>query len=196
MMKFDQQIQPTRLRLRKLRWNENQLSPAAKSDLLAEILENLYLTLESLNVATEELTVAIKELRLQTRRLHHQKLAIEFEHDQDLLNFTSDCCLVTDSKFIIQGADRTAANLLNVAQRYLVGKPLTVFVALEEHRLFFTQLNQLDQSRSVQDWELCLQPRGGASLPVSITLSAITDTQEELIGWRWLIRNITDRKCL
>ena len=198
MSKVDQQIQAAHQRLKKLRWDVNHSPPAAKSDLLTEALEDFSLILETLNVITEELTVAAEELRCQNEELQaaHQTLAIEHDRYHDLFEFAPDSYLVTNPKGVIQEVNRKAADLLNVAQRFLIGKPLTVFVAQKERKPFLDQLKQLSKWGSLQDWEMCLQPREGDPLPVSISLSAITNAQDELTGWRWLIRDIAERKKL
>jgi len=48
----------------------------------------------------------------------------------------------------IREANRAAAILLNVSQRFLIGKPLITFISYEERRAFRSKLNQLRQT----DW--------------------------------------------
>ena len=219
MIKFEQEFQAAHQRLKELRWNANHSPPAAKADLLTEALEEfssvlerlsvikeelnlttqeLNVTLEELNLTTQELNITTEELRCQNEELQaaHQTLAKERDRYQELFEFAPDSYLVTDRRGVIQEANRRAAALLNVAQEFLVGKPLTVFVPLKERKPFFTQLIQLTQLRSFKNWEMRLQPRHGKPLPMSISLSAITNPEDELIGWRWLIRDIADRNRL
>ncbi|MDJ0706784.1 MAG: GGDEF domain-containing protein [Leptolyngbyaceae cyanobacterium MO_188.B28] len=188
---FDRQLQAAYQRLESLQKGVYCASPASTTDLLTAALEDLSLILEELTVVTEELHQKNGELIAA-----HQTLAAERKRYQELFEFAPDSYLVTDPNGVIQEANQPAASLLQVKQQFLVGKPLTVFVAPAERKPFLAQLNQLAQWRSLQDWEMCLQPRGSEPLPVAIALSAITNPQDEVIGWRWLIRNIADRKLL
>ena len=187
---LNKQLQTTAQRLKKLWLNAESASSVATADLLIGTLEELTLSLEELTVTVEELNCLNEELDAA-----YQALAIERERYQELFEFAPDSYLVTDVRGVIREANQ-AATLLKVSQRFLVGKPLTVFVALGERKPFLSQLSQLTQRRRLSDWEMCLQPRDGEPVPVAIALSAITNAQGELTGWRWLIRNIAERKRL
>ena len=193
MLHFAQEFQAARQKLARLQ-QDAYLPPKAPGELLTEALAELTLTFEELHVAIEELHSQHEELKAS-----YQALATERRRYQELFEFAPDSYLVTDPNGIIQEANQSAENLLNVSQLFLVGKPLTVFVAPAERKPFLTQLTQLTQLsqwRRLRDWEMCLQPRESDPVPVAISLSAVTNAQDELIGWRWLIRNITERKHL
>jgi len=66
----------------------------------------------------------------------------------DLFESAPDGYLVTDEVGTIREANRAAAMLLNVSQRFLIGKPLITFISYEERRAFRSKLNQLRQT----DW--------------------------------------------
>ncbi len=136
-------------------------------------LEELQITLEKLQVAEEELYQQNKALEDAFRLLEAER-----ERYQNLFEFVPDGYLVTDAVGKIQEANRAAALLLNIAPQRLVGKPLSVFVALEARRAFREQLNRLHHdprsqgavslkaqlaARS-QEWEVRLQPRQESSL--------------------------------
>ena len=46
----------------------------------------------------------------------------------------------------------------------------------------------------MNDWELLLQPREREPFPAAIAVSTICDSQGKLVGLRWLIRNLAERK--
>ncbi|MCG8368391.1 MAG: EAL domain-containing protein [Pseudanabaenales cyanobacterium] len=191
---LDKQLQTAAQRLKKLPRPADRASPVSTPVLLTEALEELTLILEELTVTTEELHCLSEKLDTA-----YQALAIERQRYQELFEFAPDSYLVTDPRGVIREANQAAATLLKVLQRFLVGKPLTVFVALGERKPFLSQLSQLSQLtqwRRLSDWEMCLQPRDSEPVPVAIALSAITNTRGELTGWRWLIRNIAERKRL
>jgi len=164
--------------------------PAQAAEVLVEALEDL-------RTALEELGVADEELRQQNEELATARLAVEAERQRyhELFDFAPDGYLITDAAGIIQEANRVAATMLGVLQRHLVGKPLMVFLALEEHEAFCAQLRlRLQQSERVQEWEMRVQPRQGAPFPVALTVATICDAQGMLGGLRWLLHDITVRK--
>ncbi|NEO30729.1 MAG: PAS domain S-box protein [Symploca sp. SIO3C6] len=157
---------------------------------------------EELEVALEEIRVSEEELRRQNEELARiqQSLATQRQKYQDLFNFAPDGYLITDTQGIIQEANSAAAYQLNVEQQLLVGKPLISYIFWQEHPTFLNKLNQLNvealQTSSleqVQTWQINLQPRDSKRFPAAIRVSVVQE-YEQLVGFRWLIRDITERK--
>lgn len=102
---------------------------------------------------------------------------------------------------IIQEANQAAATLFNINKEHLIGKPLILFVADASKPTFRTQLNRLTHISSpdfpttllYRDWELSLQPRQSEPFPADISISAILNPQSEIVGLRWLIRDMSYR---
>ncbi len=142
-------------------------------------------------LALEELQVVEEELREQNEELAVARELVELERQryQDLFEFAPDGYLVTDSAGIIQEANRAAATLLAVSQKFLVNKPFILFIAPQARPTFTTHLNNLQQ---IQEWEVYLKPRGGKTFPASIRSAAIYNSDRDLVGWRWLICNISE----
>lgn len=151
---------------------DSSLSPSAKrSDWLP--------VLEELQTALEELRVTEEELRTQNEALVASQAVIEAERQryQDLFEFAPDGYLVTDINGTIQEANSAATRLLNVEQRFLVGKPLVSFIGegaeVEARRAFRSALLRFRQGGLViglnrntgveqvppQEWEVQLHPR-------------------------------------
>ncbi|WP_193196819.1 PAS domain S-box protein [Nostoc sp. MG11] len=151
-----------------------------------QVNEELQQTLEELKVVEEELRQQNEELSAAREKLESQR-----QRYQDLFEFASDGYLVTDATGIIIEANHAAATLLCMQQRYLVGKPLILFIAQPDHPTFIAQLNNFQQT---QDWEIYLQPRRGTPFPASIRLAAVCDSRGQRVGWRWLLCDITVRK--
>ncbi len=128
-----------------------------------------------LQVALEELQVVEEELREQNEELAVARELVELERQryQDLFEFAPDGYLVTDSAGIIQEANRAAAILLAVRQKYLVNKPLILFIAHQDRQTF---TNRLKNWQQVEEWEVYLKPRGGKPFPASIRVTAIGST--------------------
>ena len=182
---FDRQIEASLQRLETIEQCANDSSSSAQ-DLLKEAIAESSIALEELHVAVEELQQQNREL-LATR----QQVEQERERYQELFEEAPDGYLVTNEQGIIQEANRAAATLLNVAQRFLVGKPLSIFIAQSAQNRF--HLEALLKMPSLQDWEINLQPRDGEPFPVAISVSA-SNHFSHLQGWRWLIRDLRERK--
>jgi PAS domain S-box-containing protein len=90
------------------------------------------------------LSVTGQELHEQTVELTATRKALESEREryQALFEFAPVAYLVTDPVARILEANRAAA-LLDVDQRFLVGKPLAAYVASEDRWQFRSTVNRL-----------------------------------------------------
>ncbi|WP_341530758.1 PAS domain S-box protein [Nostoc sp. UHCC 0302] len=162
------------------RWVEEKSAQVMEvNEELQQTLEQLRLIEEELRQQNEELIVARESAELERQRYH------------DLFEFAPDGYLVTDAAGIIKEVNSAAATLLCVPQKYLVGKPLVLYIAKQDRTTFLNQLKNLQQ---VQDWEIYLQPREGKPFPASVRVAAIYDLKGERVGWHLLFCNISERK--
>lgn len=149
-----------------------------------------------LMAALEELRAANDALQQQNAELvsAHQTAQAEDRRYQELFDFAPDGYLVTDSHGVIQEANRAAMALLNARQTDLFGKPLLLFIVGDEHRGFETQLLRLRDGKEAREWEVRVQPRGGTPFPAVCSIAPIREAQGEVVGLRWLLRDMTERK--
>ena len=189
---FYQQIETMRQRMDAL-LQESTAFPAMQRALLPVAMEELSTALEELQVAGEELHQQNEEL-VATR----QMAEVERQRYQELFDFAPDGYIVTDAGGTIQEANRAAAVLLRVPQDFLVDKPLIVFVAREEHKAFHNQLTRLQQGdvEKTQNWEMRMQPRDAAPFPADLTVAPVRDAEGNVVGLRWLVRDVTERKWM
>jgi two-component system, OmpR family, sensor histidine kinase VicK len=158
--------------------NTNQL--LLEPELLSSALEELAVVLEELNVQHEEL--------LQTR----QELELERQRYWELFEFAPDAYIVTDTQGVIQQANRFTAGLLGVRKDFLVGKPLVIFVSQAERRAFHNKLTQPEELLQYRHWQIEIQPRLGEVFPAAVAVTPVYDREKQIIGWRWLLRDIDD----
>lgn len=119
----------------------------------------------------------------------------ERQYYKELFELAPDGYLVTDARGVIQEGNRAAANLLKVSQEFLVGKPLVIFVAESQRRLFQSKLSRrLRQSTPVQEWDVLLESGDGEAINATLRVTAIRDREDKPIALGWLLRDITDRK--
>jgi PAS domain S-box-containing protein len=176
--------------------------PAAGRVACGEVVERGQLpttleeSLSKLKDAYEELQAAEEELRRQNEELACARLAAERERNryQDLFDFAPDGYLVTDAGGVILEANRVAVTMLNVPRQELSGKRLVFFIASEQRVEFVSRLSEAKESGASEKWELRFQPRERDPFPAEITLAQAHSPSGEAGIFRWLIRDITDRK--
>ncbi len=163
----------------------------ASLELLQEAIAEIAISLEELHVLAEELTAQNHELDA-TRQL----VEAERQSYQDLFNFAPDGYLVTDLTGVIQEANYAAAELLNVRQSYLIGKPLAVFIHQTELPKFCAcigKLQEQQEQKSTEEFRI-FHNHGKTDFPAEMTVALIAGNSEpKKLGLRWLFRDISDR---
>ncbi|MDX2242910.1 MAG: PAS domain S-box protein [Leptolyngbyaceae cyanobacterium bins.302] len=212
---FSRQVQAAQTRLAQLQ--QQATAPhAAFQSLLQDTIAELSISLEELHVAGEELHQQQEEL-LTTQ----QELELERQRYQNLFDFAPDAYLVTDERGIIQNANAAAADLFQVRHDFLVGKPLTLFIARPDHDFIYAELRQIAASAPrirrqtlhqptmspvqfptaspeailfLQDQAVSVQPRDQAAFPAALALSGECDAQGQIIRLYWLLRDLRERQ--
>ena len=184
--KFDQKIKSLCRRVTQLWHRSGESLP--QRQVQAEFNE--------LHSALEKLELANLELLEQNQEITLARVAVEAEQRryQDLFEFAPDGYFVTDAKGIIQEANRAAATLLNVSQQFLVGKPLSMFIAESERQSFSANLLDLQQINQARLLEARLQPLKDISFYAALTVAAMRNTSGKLLALRWLLRDVTEHK--
>jgi two-component system cell cycle sensor histidine kinase/response regulator CckA len=156
-------------------------------------------TLEDLLVAVEELRVAEEELREQNEALQiaHAEVEEDRRRYQQLFHYAPDAYLLTDLAGIVREANRSAARLFGVDPRFMAGKALVAFVALEDRPRIRAELGRWQSEPTPKSLEVRLQPRQGPPFDAAITLSvARGGPRDTAIGFRWLVRDISAQRQL
>ncbi|MEM9903972.1 MAG: PAS domain-containing protein [Cyanobacteria bacterium P01_D01_bin.44] len=168
-----------------------QIDQAPKpSALLKKAREELFTALEEVHVLLEELTA-------QHEQLETAQLILQTEHQQyfELFDLAPDGYLVTNIEGVIRQVNQVAATLLNRRQDLLVGKPIAALMAQSTLREFYTVLSRLQQGDLIQNVTFCLKPyQRSAPLYASFTIAPVCDHQGQLIGFRWLFRDLTEQR--
>ena len=148
-------------------------------------------TLHELSAAIEELQVAQEQLIESRRLLEITREELQRERDRywQLFDSAPEAYVVTGPQSEILEANRAAAELLNISQRFLTGKVLSVFVCDERAR-FVTQTATLAQAGGSADWMLRLRPRERAPVEVAARVASTGDAPERTL--RWMLRAVTN----
>ncbi|HEY9849866.1 MAG TPA: PAS domain S-box protein [Leptolyngbyaceae cyanobacterium] len=184
---FTKQLETLRLRLNKMyeSANSEQKQPV---DLLAGAFKEL-------GTASEELQVLLESLLEQTDQLYVVKTELESERQryQELFDTAPDAYLLTDLEGKIQEANSAASALLNLSQKFLIGKVLVAFIPDEDRWAFRSKLNQLKDRGRVQEWESRLQPRGGETFDAALRIVPV-NPEGKVTALRWVLRDISQEK--
>jgi PAS domain S-box-containing protein len=151
---------------------------------------------EKLNGTLEELRTAQEELRAQNERLAaaHDVIAAERQRYHELFNLGPDGYLVTDAHGSIREANVAATELLGRPRRYLVGKPIRVFVHPDAQAAFDRVLNQVRDTGRANGTELLLTMQDLA-IPVLVHVNAAGHPEVGPRFLRWIVHNLTDLKA-
>jgi PAS domain S-box-containing protein len=162
----------------------------------ADDLPDLQGALADLSAAAEELAAADEEIRHQAEEVAESRREAEAARNRyhALFDFAPDAYVTTDAVAVIEEANRAAAEMLAVEPHRLPGKPLSVFVAPEDH----TALHRLSVGWTPQmrfrQGEVLLQPHRGEPVPTAVAVAPSLGADGRVSGLRWLFRDITDRR--
>ncbi|MBN3893098.1 MAG: PAS domain S-box protein [Nostoc sp. JL31] len=188
------QIENMRKRVALLQRQSEQQKAQADIELVTAVFKEVYLTLE-------ELLLVNKDLKQQNEELSNtqQALLAQRQRYQELFEEVPDAYFVTDTKGIIQEANSAATTLLNISKSSLLGHSIGIFILEKEIIAFHLKLTHLrDRAQfpdwKMQEWEVNLRPRDKTSTMAAVKVVAIRNQYSELVGLRWLLRDISESK--
>jgi PAS domain S-box-containing protein len=153
-----------------------------------------------LSQAYEELQVTEEEIRQQNEELRaaRQDLEAERRRYQELFAFAPDGYVVTDGDGVIEEANRAASELLGVRPKFLVGKPLGLYIASDDRGTFYALINRAREGgrRRRLGAELRLCPRAGECFPAAVSVAAVRGGDGQATGMRWMVRDISESRRL
>ncbi len=164
----------------------------SRLEFMTQRVDKFLLQPELLSTVMEELSITLEELHTQHEELLASRRAVEVEKQryQELFEFAPDGYVLTNSQGTILQANYRAATLLNVRQDFLVGKPLSLFVAMSDRSEYYSHLTNIDRLIEPDHWQLTIHPRDQESFPASISVSRMLDPNFA-VGLCWLLRDIT-----
>jgi two-component system, cell cycle sensor histidine kinase and response regulator CckA len=153
---------------------------------------------EDLLVAAEELRVSEEELRQQNQALEEARdaLAEQRRRYHELFDFAPDAYFFTDLSGIIQEANLSASRMLRIDPRFIPGKALASYVAMNDRGRFRAELTKLRSEPAPHDLTLTLLPRDAPPIETAVTLSVARAPQGGAVGLRWLVRDVTAQRRL
>ncbi len=155
---------------------------ADKARVAVEALGELKTSCAQLEIAGEQ----IRDMEADLKRMH----ALARHHGsrvQALLDFLPDAYLATGLDGVITEANHAAAELLNVSQRFLAGRPLHVFLASERLE-FLAFLAALPETVAPSERPLRLRPRDRHRIDAMVRVAVTHDPSGQVNGLQWIIR--------
>jgi PAS domain S-box-containing protein len=149
---------------------------------------------QAISDAVDRLHEAQREVAAEAAELR-ELLELERLRYRDLFEWAPDAYLVTDPAGRIREVNRAAERLFGSRRDLLVGRPLTSLLDDAERRPFRLMLGRLPTLEIVSDWELAFRHRDGTPIAVAVTVSAMRDRSDMLLGLRWLVRDVSERRA-
>jgi PAS domain S-box-containing protein len=139
-------------------------------------------SITELESVLEELRVAQHQLVENRTRVEQMQLELSREREKywRLFDEMPQAFVITRSDTLITEANRAASELLNVSQRFLIGKTLSVFVCEDRTRFLLDAARIMSEVAPV-DMTLKVRPRERAPLLVKAKVTADDS------GLRWLL---------
>jgi len=159
-------------------------------------LVELHNTLEEQVVLASELQQELTECRQELTEQAAAQQAVEAERRQyqTLFDLAPDGYLVTNVAGVIHDANPTAIRLLGLPREYLVGTPLTSFIAPEALYDFHALLHALCNAQSPeQPWTSSFHPPHRQPFIGELTVAVRQEVPPHGRWYYWLLRDITAR---
>jgi PAS domain S-box-containing protein len=144
----------------------------------------------------KETALSRKDLEQAMGQLQAAQAELETERARyrDLFESAPEAYLVTDPAGRIIEANRAAERLLNKERSELLGTPLSDQLAGHEREPLEMMLARLEFLELISDWELDFR-RDGAEFASAVTVSCTRTSDGRALSFRWLVRDITERRA-
>ena len=154
--------------------------------------------LETLRSQLADLEVAWEELEQQNDDLMATREALERQRHRYLRLFDEAPFgyLVTDLHGVIEEANQAAAAMIGADQGLLQGKPLAIYLVLEDRGALRGLLSEFLTGEPAGELEVRMRPRRGQE-PITAVLTAARDLdeREQAARLRWTMRDISRAKA-
>ena len=157
---------------------------------LADLEQRVEQRTQALSAANEKLQEAERELCLRNRALKAER-----KRYQELFDGAPDGYLITDPSGTILQANQTALQMLGVSEEEIVAGELEALLVEHERAAFQSRLKNLSEEGRIEDWETEIRSANQEVLYSSVSARAVrSDKRDEVVGLRWSIRDITERR--
>jgi PAS domain S-box-containing protein len=162
-----------------------------------EMIQQLRRQQEALQASNEELAATEEELRVQNEELTVSRVELDRTRAryQDLFETAPDGYIGTDEEGVIQEANQAAGRMFGCKAAELKGNPFSALLPISERDSYLELLTCIIAGKApLGKWELELRPPGRPSFWAAVTAAASRKEEGNIVGLRWLIRDVSDSK--
>src|SRR5437773_2519492 len=127
-----------------------------------------------------------------------RRLRRSFEDERrqyvELFEYAPFGYLATDIHGTIRNANAAACVLFKTESRFLVGKPLALFVGREDLYRFRAFLRHIPGTNGIQQCTVHMHGPRGVAFDAELTVGVMRDWRSHAAGLRWLIQDTTERR--
>jgi PAS domain S-box-containing protein len=132
-----------------------------------------------------------EEQLAQARKRAH----VEHLRYYDLFEQAPNAYIVTDRDGMVRECNQAMSDLVRRQAKWIIGKPIAMFFALEDRPAFRRLLSKLSESHERQDRELRLSPdKTQGAIYAHATVNPVRDSSNEVVELRWILRDVTRRR--
>jgi PAS domain S-box-containing protein len=161
-----------------------------------EDLEILGFECRKLEQALAGLAADVEALRAErdAARDGTRSAELQLTATRQILEEGPDGFIITDRAGLITHVNRAATQLLGLSARFLVRKPLSLFIDEADLRIFRWRVNNA-RPGSHGEWPIRMRPREGAPFMAGLTVTAFAGTGDDKApDLRWFVRDIGARQ--
>jgi len=151
---------------------------------------------KSAGKAVHELQVHEAELEMQNKELRRIQLALETARDRfgALYDLAPTGYLTLDAEEMVREANLTAAKILGIERRKLVGQKFVRFVEGQDREVFYLHQQETYLSRVKKTCEVQMLKPGGKTVPVQLESIAMHDKKDFRQECLVAMNDITERR--
>jgi len=144
----------------------------------------------------QELRLYQVELEIQNEELCKALVELEKLRDKysDLYDFAPVGYFTISNKGLILAANLTAASLLGIERRRLIGKRFSSFISKDTQSTYYKHLNKLIETRILQIFELKIVKTSGSEFYAQLECLTGQDSSGHFNQFRMTMSNISKRK--
>jgi len=151
---------------------------------------------EDQKTVTHELRVHQIELEMQNEELRRAALQLQASHDKYFERFEQAPVgyLTLTEGGVVEEANLTAAGLLGVERREVIGRPFHDFVLADDQDVYYRQRRQLAELGRTVDFELRLKHAGGRTVWASLQGRPLEADEDEPLRIHLTFADVTERR--
>jgi len=152
--------------------------------------------LKSLMTFASVSSIAIENARLYMAEIEKEKEVTQTkDYLKSLIDDSADAIITSDSEGLITSWNKGAENIYGYTEDEVIGRFLPMVPAFlqEEEKNF---MNKIKRKETLRNVETIRQTKNGRLIEVSLTLSPILDTSENVTGISGISRDISEKKLV